>query len=94
MRFYANVRERGILVPKTPRPEVTYNAASLTSLWHHVDPKQSIATGFQCIAKFKKKIDNQLGVSRESLTTPKHQKPSLQCSVLRAFLFGPTKWHS
>ena len=51
MRFYANVRKRGILVPKTPRPEVTDNAPPLTSLYHALDPKHSFETGFQCISQ-------------------------------------------
>ena len=26
-----------------------YNAASLTTLWHHVDPKHSVVSSFLCI---------------------------------------------
>ena len=40
MRFYANVHERGILAPKSPRLEVTYNATSLISLYYILDPKR------------------------------------------------------
>ena len=51
MRFSANIRKRRILAPKTLRPEVTYNVPPLISLYHALDPKCSVETGFQCISK-------------------------------------------
>ena len=39
MHFYTNVCEQ---------PDVTYNAPSLILLYHVLDPKQSVETGFQC----------------------------------------------
>ena len=43
MRFQANVHV--ILAPST---EVPYNAASLSTLYHHVDPKHSVIARFLC----------------------------------------------
>ena len=39
-----------------------YNAASLTALWHHVDPKHSFVSSFLCIYK----LHQQQGTYRAS----------------------------
>ena len=43
--------ECGILAPKTPRLEMMYNAPSLILLYHVLDPRWSVETGFHVYVK-------------------------------------------
>ena len=47
-RIHFGAKKHGRKYREISRLEVTYNAALLISLWHHVDPKYSVASGFQC----------------------------------------------